>query len=63
MWDQMVAELEGDARAHAGEATGMTTNESASILGCKEAICAAAEAIGLSDEPIDPFGERNIVFE
>ena len=52
MWDQMVAELEGDARAHAGEATGMTTNEYASILGCKEATCAAAEPIGLSDEPI-----------
>ena len=56
MGDQMVAELEGDARAHAGDVTGMTTNESASILGGKEATCAAAE-------PIGSFGERNIVFE
>jgi hypothetical protein len=50
MWDKMVAELEGDSCEHAGEATGITTNEYASMLGGKEATCASGEPIGLSDE-------------
>jgi len=48
MWDKMVAELERDAGEATG--TGMTTNEYASTLGGKEAICASEEPIGLSDE-------------